>query len=165
VIEFEGRTAPGRLYIRGERWWYAHGGKRVSTGFRSEAAAKLLAIRWFEDSAYPPRSVELRNQIKCAINVEQEPRYGWVYFVANADGQIKIGRARNFVRRLSALRSSNPSPLTPLGVARGGAIVESALHERFDEWREHGEWFTDCEELREFIALVCDPMHLIEVMA
>lgn len=165
MIELDGRTAPGRLYLRGDRWWYANGGKRVSTGFTDETAAKLLALRWFDDSVYPQRSVELRERVRCAANVEQDPSSGWVYFIANASGQIKIGRARHFARRLSVLKSSNPGLLTPLGVARGGPIVEAALHERFAPLRVRGEWFTDCLELREFIALVCDPMHLIEVMA
>lgn len=56
-------------------------------------------------------------------------------------GLIKIGRTRDIRTRLSALECGAGQALTVLGVIDGD--VERALHRRFANLREHGEWFSD----------------------
>lgn len=65
-----------------------------------------------------------------------------VYFIGAENGLIKIGVAGNPSDRIQELRTGSPVRLLLLGVIRGaGAAGERTLHEWFDPWRKHGEWF------------------------
>lgn len=81
---------------------------------------------------------------------------GWVYFIADGLGNIKIGKSRNPWRRLGSLRSGSAQELTLIGVMPGYSIVEAAAHEVLRSIRLQGEWFKDCELLRAFMSLHCD---------
>jgi hypothetical protein len=55
---------------------------------------------------------------------------------------IKIGYSKNPEKRLNGLQSASPSPLLLLGKIHGGLEHESAFHEKFEQFRLHGEWFS-----------------------
>jgi len=62
-------------------------------------------------------------------------------------GYVKFGYTGNMTRRLSCLKTSSPVPPRYLCVLNAGkqsrAIkVEKALHEKFEDRRRHGEWFS-----------------------
>lgn len=75
---------------------------------------------------------------------------GYVYFVAGG-GMIKIGFSSDPDKRLRDLRTSSPIPLKLLTTTPGGRDEETALHRRFAEHRRQGEWFTECEEILDYI--------------
>lgn len=65
-----------------------------------------------------------------------------VYLIrCDATDSVKIGIARDPLKRLAALQTANPSPLRLLGSVVGGSDVEAQLHARFAEKRLTGEWF------------------------
>lgn len=87
--------------------------------------------------------------------IARDAHHGWVYFIADGLGNVKIGKSRNPARRLSSLRSGSAQQLTLIGVIPGYSLVEAAAHDVLDRIRLQGEWFTDCELLRDFMTLHC----------
>ncbi len=72
---------------------------------------------------------------------ESGPRQ-WVYVIGNFDNQlVKIGTTGDLQRRLSQLQHRSPVKLTIKWSTEGGAELETWLHRRFHEYRQHGEWF------------------------
>lgn len=74
-----------------------------------------------------------------------------VYFI-ECDGLIKIGRSSRIRNRMLALRLEVKKDLVLLGRIPTDVIKEHAVHVLFAHLRQHGEWFTDCAELRDYIA-------------
>lgn len=65
-----------------------------------------------------------------------------IYFILSADhALIKIGQAIDVSKRLSALRSSSPAPLSLLCSVRAFGEFEGFLHKQLADRRRHGEWF------------------------
>ena len=77
-----------------------------------------------------------------------------VYFVQCDRGPIKIGRARNVVKRHHGLQTASPYPMALLLHVPGGATLEHALHKRFVKHHIRGEWFRPDEEILELVALL-----------
>jgi hypothetical protein len=81
-----------------------------------------------------------------------------IYFVqAVTLGLIKIGVADEACARLRQLAMGSPDRLKVLGthVCEHGGKTEPALHEKFAEFRAHGEWFRPDERLLEWIDTHC----------
>lgn len=75
----------------------------------------------------------------------------YIYFVRDASGSIKIGKTKNVLARISAIRTSHASDLIILGVLKAAPKLEKQLHKRFAEHRIKGEWFTAAPDLLAFI--------------
>lgn len=75
-----------------------------------------------------------------------------VYFLSDEHGSIKVGWSRNLDIRLTQIRSTNGAGITVLGSAPGSQRQEKEIHRLLAEFRLHGEWFRDCEEVRRVIA-------------
>lgn len=66
---------------------------------------------------------------------------GSVYLIVS-DGLGKIGfTKRDVEQRLSEIQRMSPSKLSLRCLFVGTKRDEHALHERFSDWRRHGEWF------------------------
>jgi len=75
-----------------------------------------------------------------------------VYFIECAPGPIKIGFSVDPVgQRIDQLQPGNPWPLRLLFMQPGHLELEQALHERFKDYRMHGEWFRDHPFLLRFV--------------
>jgi len=71
-----------------------------------------------------------------------------VYFIrAGEDGPVKIGYAKNVVRRMAMLQSANPANLTLIREVDGGRVLECWFHRLFADYRLDGEWFSFNEEM------------------
>jgi len=82
-----------------------------------------------------------------------------VYFVlAQGCNKVKIGVTSNVHKRLLTLSSYCPFPLRLLGTIEAGLAydLESSLHEKFSEFKVHGEWYEDARSIRLYIAENCD---------
>lgn len=88
---------------------------------------------------------------KPATKVSQAYGWGFVYFMAGY-GLVKIGFSSDLSSRLKNIQSMSPCPIVLAGAIESTQPLEAALHERFAHLRQHGEWFTDCAELRDYIA-------------
>jgi hypothetical protein len=73
-----------------------------------------------------------------------------IYFVECA-GFIKIGWSTNWRSRLNNIQISNPLPIKVLLVIGRPEIFEKTMHRQFSKFRYRGEWFRDCQEIREYI--------------
>lgn len=75
-----------------------------------------------------------------------------IYFLASGP-KIKIGTARSFHRRKYELRRTLPYPgLGELvGLRDGGRAEEQALHRRFAQSHDWGEWFYFTPNIRRYI--------------
>lgn len=71
-----------------------------------------------------------------------------IYF-SEKNGLIKIGCSKQPGIRAKFLGSKL------LGVMDGDFKAEKATHKLFGAWRDHGEWFSDCSAIREYIAENC----------
>tara|TARA_Y100000034_G_scaffold136776_1_gene215663 strand:- start:3316 stop:4029 length:714 start_codon:yes stop_codon:yes gene_type:complete len=75
-----------------------------------------------------------------------------IYFVrALPDGPIKVGHSSNVPERLKQLQQSSPQNLAVIKTVEGGFAEERALHEKFNKYRLHGEWFSPHPSLINFI--------------
>jgi hypothetical protein len=75
---------------------------------------------------------------------------GYVYFLRSED-HIKIGYAVDVAARMKELQCGNPARLQLLGVIAAAPADERAMHQRFSESREEGEWFRRSRALLDFI--------------
>jgi Meiotically up-regulated gene 113 len=73
-----------------------------------------------------------------------------IYFAASG-GRIKIGVSQNVTRRLAYINTHLEEPLTLIGTISGGSKVENGIQAHFKQHRLKGEWFKDCEEVRQSI--------------
>lgn len=78
---------------------------------------------------------------------------GWcyVYFISDGRQRMKIGRAVDPMRRLAELQVSHGQRLTLTVAVPAHAVVETAIHKRFEHLRLSGEWFAIDDELRVFV--------------
>lgn len=77
-----------------------------------------------------------------------EPVHGYVYFIRDGLGHIKIGIAKNVKRRMRALQTNNPMRLEyyfglKVESIDDARIIERELHEVFKDDRLCGEWFNE----------------------
>lgn len=76
-----------------------------------------------------------------------------VYFAKVGD-RIKIGFSTSVPARLKSLATGIPDVIELLATIDGDRGVERAFHARLSKHRIRGEWFRDCEELREVMTAV-----------
>lgn len=76
---------------------------------------------------------------------------GFVYFIDDGRGAIKIGWAKDPSVRLAQLQTGSPVRLRLLGIVPGVKSLERDVHRRFGGLRLHGEWFKQSPSLLEFI--------------
>jgi hypothetical protein len=74
-----------------------------------------------------------------------------VYFIKAGDS-IKIGVSVDIPRRMSELRVGCAHKLELIATIDGSYAEESRLHAALDQHRLRGEWFSDCEEVRDVIS-------------
>lgn len=75
---------------------------------------------------------------------------GFVYFIqAGKNGPIKIGWTTSLEERIDALQTGCPFRLRVLAAIEGTKQDEAAYHRQFAEHRMRGEWFKNCEAIRD----------------
>jgi hypothetical protein len=74
----------------------------------------------------------------------------FIYVIAGA-GLLKIGISRDPERRVEAMRCGSPVALRLVGCFPGTSAEEAQLHDELAPFRVRGEWFQDCEEVRDQI--------------
>jgi hypothetical protein len=104
----------------------------------------------------PAQAISRGSAISCLERATAKrplARSGWVYFArCSVTGLVKIGASRAPKRRLADLQRATPSRLVLEAklYSRHAFSLESALHFRFRDAREIGEWFrlTDVDVAR-----------------
>lgn len=65
----------------------------------------------------------------------------FVYFIQDANGPVKIGKAHDPRARLADLQCGNPQPLQLRAVVLAAVDTEDRLHRSWNHCRISGEWF------------------------
>lgn len=81
---------------------------------------------------------------------------GRIYYIACTETKrLKIGFTNGPVeKRLRALQTASPAPLTLIAVQAGTCHGERELHAKFAAQRVHGEWFEMSESLFEHVCMI-----------
>ncbi len=141
----------GKRYIA--RYSYRQDGKLKRRQFA--AMSYEAAEEWIEENS--PTKTEWR-----PVQVVGPPcRTGEVYFVQGVDGgPIKIGWTTSIKLRFSSLQTGSPVRLRVIALIQGvERVVQSELHDIFEEFRLHGEWFEDAPALTEYIERLANVDH------
>ena len=73
-----------------------------------------------------------------------------VYFVQSLN-KIKVGYTENLPHRMNNMRTANPHGMVLIGTVNGNKNHEKKIQKVLKEYCVIGEWFKDCEEVREYI--------------
>ncbi len=80
---------------------------------------------------------------------------GFVYFISDPERQsIKVGKSWAPWRRFVSIQNGNSATLRlslATFVGPAAVTVEHDIHLSLKKFRLRGEWFRDCEEVREFM--------------
>lgn len=85
---------------------------------------------------------------------------GYIYAIRAGD-RVKIGYSADPLSRFVKIRADSPLPVKLLGVQPGDRGVERKLHERFAEYRVHGEWFRPVGAVAEWAVMLDDPPRIV----
>lgn len=81
-----------------------------------------------------------------------------IYFMQEGDdGLIKIGFVRkpeSVARRRAGIQFGVKRPMNVIGLMDGLRSKEKAVHARFEEFRENGEWFKPARPIMDFCASI-----------
>lgn len=81
-----------------------------------------------------------------------------IYFAQRVDGgPIKIGYSKSVDRRIRDMQIAMSVHLTVLAVADGDRANEARLHKKLWRHRVMGEWFLDCDDVRQEIVAIGRP--------
>ncbi len=88
--------------------------------------------------------------VKTKINQD-----GYVYFIRDGLGHIKIGKTTDLKKRLDTLQTANPMKLEfwygiHFQTLKEAEEVEESFHNLFADYRLQGEWFSE-EYVMEFL--------------
>jgi T5orf172 domain len=82
---------------------------------------------------------------------------GEVYFLRDVQrARIKIGYSINAYKRMKSLRLMSSTPLEFMGSIGSPRWFEQGVHRLFASQRAHGEWFSESDDLLEFISESAD---------
>ena len=79
---------------------------------------------------------------------------GRVYAIDDGQGCVKIGWAKDPVRRLREMNVSDAGRLTLIGSARGTRAHEAEAHALLKPWRARGEWFHKAGHVLTFLDML-----------
>lgn len=132
---------------------YVHaGGRTVAKRFKP--SVPLTEIRRWRERTRAERATIAKIAKEDARAVKRSPS-GWcyIYFIRSGD-TVKIGRAVDVSERLRTFQTSHPADLALLAAIPGHAVLEPAIHQRFQHLHAHGEWFYLADDLLRFIRAV-----------
>ena len=87
-----------------------------------------------------------------SLNPNQNPRPSAVVYFIQAGEFVKIGFSVNPESRIDELKTGCPFELKLLTTVPGGKKMEKELHQIFAAHRQHGEWFTFHQDIKDYIA-------------
>ena len=132
------------------------GGNRTRVGFHSKSRS--------QDELPPWEDLPLALRLEACLCVLREPgldrdrRLTKIYAIGQEPrGLVKIGRAKDPEKRLRAMQTGSPLPLTLLAAAELPAGMERELHRELSRARVRGEWFRRTSDVLEAVDFLLDP--------
>lgn len=125
-------------------------GKKRAGKTKQEALDNIQ--RWFApDRARLSKLASRACQQSRRTFIAKDPGLTFVYFaLAPITDMVKIGRSDAPHERLSDLQVGSPEKLQMLSTFLGPRDLEAYIHDRFKQYRSHGEWFHNSKALMEF---------------
>ena len=96
-------------------------------------------------------SKELRKKLNYKPTYKKEEKEGFIYFIQNKSGNIKIGWSNSPHERLKILQTGSSDILYLIGCIRGTIKDEKKYHKIFKSLRINNEWFYSDDNLLQFI--------------
>ena len=97
------------------------------------------------------KNKNLREKINYQYKIVKEEREGFIYFIQNESGNIKIGWAIDPLARLKILQTGSSDILNLIGCIRGTIKDEKNYHKIFKSYKFHNEWFFSDNNLLKYI--------------
>lgn len=151
---------PVRLGYRHKDFILIQNKHRIRVSIYPRSLTNKKIIEWFKtwagdkDIIIPPNGVQINLGEEATVKTKKE----FIYFILNSDSNaVKIGRAKNVLKRKNTLQVANPIELILLKTievssGKEAKEKEEALHSQFAHSRVLGEWFRYDTGLQEFIA-------------
>lgn len=102
--------------------------------------------RWFSPSDYVAHKERHAEYLRTNRAKKKHPRV--TYFIADGNGNVKIGSTKNITRRMESFQTANATELSLLGTAETN---EGDLHVKFAHYHVRGEWFVLSDEVKSWI--------------
>lgn len=119
----------------------------MPAGLDENFLEKLDKLEKFEALHEKGRAPKLKPKEKSDL-LQAMHNAKYIYFVLSEDsGLVKIGKTKSIKQRFSSLQTMSPVPLRLIGCFRAHDALERILHERFERYRCHGEWFKLNDEM------------------
>ena len=79
---------------------------------------------------------------------------GYVYFLEEENGRVKIGKADNYEKRINSISTSCPYDIKLIGLVESEDChsLERRFHRKYNAYRIRGEWFDIPESEKKLIA-------------
>ncbi|HXT81400.1 MAG TPA: GIY-YIG nuclease family protein [Acetobacteraceae bacterium] len=77
-----------------------------------------------------------------------------LYVIMGATGDLKVGRSKNPKKRMRSMQTSHSAALRLIGVLRDAGCREKEVHATLARYRVTGEWFRDCDAVRDALNAV-----------
>ena len=158
---FHDSQIPVRLNYKHKEFFLVRKNIKIKISIYPRSLSNQKIIEWFktwiskEDILITSGGVQILLNEKAILNTQE-----YIYFILNIDSNVvKIGRAKDVLKRQRSLQVANPIELILLKTVQVNSSNEAkekekAFHNRFDNLRLLGEWFKYDEKLREFIETV-----------
>lgn len=157
IIERTGRRYRYRVtFANGERISFSFGTREEAEKARARAirTAELADQMAEQERRTASNDGPSLSEYRAQHGIEEPPAKtpGYVYFILDKDGRVKIGySARSPRKRMATLQTAHAGTLRLLGFMRGDKSSERELHNRFAHLHIRGEWFRYEGELAKFI--------------
>jgi|TARA_R100000664_G_C2651368_1_gene71842 hypothetical protein len=77
--------------------------------------------------------------------------------------KVKIGyTSNNAIERKRQLETGNPHGIVIIGTVQGTQEHEKKIHKSLEKYNIQGEWFEDCQEIRNYIAQMLNNKKVIK---
>lgn len=125
-------------------------GVLISFTTKERITSKKEIEQRFSKALYEKQMAKVQNDsfpMPILLKVDEEPCNGYVYFISNGAGAIKVGRTSDIKNRLKSLQTSNPHKLEVIktfeykgmGSAEGERFWQAVMRKHFNSLS--GEWF------------------------
>ncbi len=131
-------------------------GRRYAKYFPKPVSMRRMRD-WIEGTKESRKRDRYMRELRTILDHKAIPKNddGWCYvYIAECQGQVKIGRTTNLQQRFREIGSTSPEGLQLLVAMPAHANLEKLLHRRFEKNLTHHEWFTLDDDLRGFIQAV-----------
>ncbi|WP_319422416.1 GIY-YIG nuclease family protein [Pleurocapsa sp. FMAR1] len=158
---FHNPQIPVRLSYKHKEFFLIRKNIKIKISIYPRSLSNQKIIEWFktwisrENILITPGGVKILLNEKAILNTQE-----YIYFILNIDSNaVKIGRAKDVLKRQRSLQVANPIELILLKTVQVNSNNEAkekekAFHDQFYDLRLIGEWFKYDEKLREFIETV-----------